>query len=69
MVSVRIRGGKRQPRYYYLKDRGAEDMVRYMSEEKRKESSRSEVQKRIDEMVCSAQRVADELRDIADRMK
>jgi hypothetical protein len=27
---IRAKGGKRQPRYFYLKDKGAEKLCRYM---------------------------------------
>lgn len=65
--TVRIRGGKRQPRYYYLKDTGAERLVRYLSDQPR--DCRSRIQKLIDEMTLACRRVDEAFADIAERYR
>lgn len=70
-VSIRERGGKRQPRYYYLKDSGAEKLVHHMSDKRQKPKAdcRSEIQKRIDELVLSSRAINKAVKDIMDKYK
>ena len=73
-LTVRIRGGKRQPRYYYHKDRGAENIVRFLTEpplsqEPEKRDPRSEVQKRIDELLLACRRTDELIASIVERWK
>ena len=66
--TVRIRGGKRQPRYYYLKDTGAERLVRYLSSN-RQCDCRSMIQRLIDEMTLACRQVDEAFADIAERYR
>lgn len=44
---VRAKGGKRQPRYFYLKDAGAEKLVRFLEGKGKKEVKLNKV-----EQIC-----------------
>jgi len=72
-LTVRIRGGKRQPRYYYHKDRGAESLVRYLTDpplrEPEKRDTRSEIQKKIDELLLACRRTDELIANIVERLK
>lgn len=46
---IRAKGGKRQPRYFYLKDAGANKLVKFMSKTDKKEPEQKK--SKIDE-VC-----------------
>lgn len=46
---IRAKGGKRQPRYFYLKEAGAKKLVKFMS---KVQSTESKQKSRVDE-ICS----------------
>lgn len=58
-ATVRIRGGKRQPRYYYHKERGAENLIRYLEQSKDRRDTRTEVQKVIDGLLQATKQTDD----------
>lgn len=71
-ITVRIRGGKRQPRYYYHKERGANDLVRYLTQQSRDDEPqdcRSKAQRMIDELTLACRQADELIASIAERWK
>jgi len=62
---VNIRGGKRQPRYYYHKERGAVNMMKYLEEMPK----RSPVEQMIEKMREAAFRCDEVLREAKEKLK
>ena len=47
---VKAKGGKRQPRYFYLKDAGAEKLVRFLEGKQKKEIKLNRVDEICEEL-------------------
>jgi len=68
-MNVKARGGRRrQPRYYYMKERGEDNLVKYITEfsgyQFEQRDCKSEVQRRIESIRLAGLKVDEAIQEI-----